>query len=645
MDVAVDNVTYNGFDDMLVKNELPSEKSPFCSYLERINEPGDIKNLSFRELALLADEIREFILDTVSRTGGHLASNLGAVELTLALHYVFDSPRDAIIWDVGHQCYTHKLITGRRERFATLRQKGGLSGFPRPEESPHDIVETGHASTSISSGLGLLVGREILDIKGHVIAVIGDGALTGGLALEALNHAGHLKKNLIIILNDNDMSISPNVGAISYYISRLSTSSSYQGVRDRIDSLIKSIPHYGDSALKLVERFKAAVKSVVYEENLFSHLGFEYVGPVDGHDIERLVSNFLRVKELSKPVVVHVKTQKGKGYHHSESNPTSYHGVGPFSIETGSSGSSSASPSFTSAFSASLIKYAEVDNKITAITAAMETGTGLSSFKERFPDRFFDVGIAEQHALTFASGLARAGLKPVVAIYATFLQRALDQLIHDIALPGLPVVLAVDRAGLVPGDGDTHQGIYDLAMLRAVPSLSVLMPSTSCEMNMMLGWALSADSPVVIRYPKDTCLSEDGAFISPLEKGRGIFVRKTGSADRLIIGYGGHIRECIKAAELAEKQGIKCDVYSLRFLKPLDIDYLSAVCKPYKKIIIAEDIAASGGVGSLIKSELADTTDAVITLRAVSDEFPQHATREELLASYGLDAKSLVKLI
>ncbi|ADN02774.1 1-deoxy-D-xylulose-5-phosphate synthase [Spirochaeta thermophila] len=613
------------------------------TYLSQVEGPEDVKRLSFSQLSELAEEIREYILATVSRTGGHLASNLGVIELTLALHYVFESPKDRIIWDVGHQCYPHKILTGRRDAFPTLRQRGGISGFPKPSESEHDVVETGHASTSLSIGLGLRMGMELLRQEGKVVAVIGDGALTGGMALEALNHAGHLKKDLIIVLNDNDMSISPNVGALSYYFSRLSSTSSYQHFREWVDGIIAGIPHYGGRLMDMVERLKAGVKSLVYEQNLFSVLGFEYVGPVDGHRIDRLVQVFQDVREMQRPVVVHVKTRKGKGYPYAEEDPTTYHGVSSFCVDSGEV-SSSEKVTFTQAFSQALLCEASKDERITAITAAMETGTGLAPFRQAFPDRFYDVGIAEQHAVGLAAGLARAGLRPVVALYSTFLQRAIDQVIHDVAIPKLPVVFAIDRAGLVPGDGETHQGIFDVPMLKAVPGMTILMPATADEMHLMLRWALERGGPVALRYPKDVCLPPLSACEGELIPGRGVFLRETGEAHVLLVGAGGHLRELLSAAELLSGEGIPADVYHLRFLKPLDLVHLGKIFSRYRGVYLLEDGVASGGVGETILAAV-DVEGVRLVHKGVPDEFPTHATRQELLADYGLDAAHIAELV
>ncbi|MDR0487317.1 MAG: 1-deoxy-D-xylulose-5-phosphate synthase, partial [Treponema sp.] len=472
--------------------------------LSKINSPQDLKKLKFRDLYRLAEELREQIVSTVARNGGHLSSNLGVVELSIALHRVFNSPEDKIVWDVGHQCYAHKMLTGRFGDFSSLRKSGGLSGFPKRDESPHDAFNTGHASTSISAALGLLAAERALGGSGHTIAVIGDGALSGGLAFEALSHAGHLGLPLIVILNDNKMSISPNVGGLSKYLSRLSMKAKYQVFRRHFDEMAKKIPFVGESFFGLVLRLKRAVKAVFYTDNFFVDLGFEYVGPIQGHNIQALTSVLEDVRQLNRPVVIHVITRKGKGYGLAEDDPGNYHGVGSFSPDGGiSPAGSGMRKSFTEAFSGALLAAAGRDKRVTALTAAMEKGTGLSAFRAAFPGRFYDVGIAEEHAITFAAGLAARGLKPVAAIYSTFIQRSVDQFIHDAALQKLPVILALDRAGFVPNDGETHQGLFDIAIFRSVPNTAILSPASESDLRLMLDWALDRNNgPVIIRYPK-----------------------------------------------------------------------------------------------------------------------------------------------
>ena len=612
--------------------------------LDTISGPHDLQGLSFSQLEALARELRQTIMEVVSKNGGHLASNLGVVELTLALHKVFRSPHDKIIWDVGHQCYPHKLITGRKNRFHTLRTLGGMSGFPRREESPHDIVETGHASTSISVALGLLSGQKLAGIDGKVVAVIGDGALTGGVALEALNQAAGCNNDLIIVLNDNKKSISDNVGAISYYLTSLAATRLYQSFKKRFDRAVEKVPVFGQQLLQGIHRLKKGLKALFFRETLFSDLGFEYFGPIDGHNLPMLVRILNDVKKLDKPTVVHICTTKGKGYIPAEGDPTLYHGVSPFSIVDGKLETKD-SPTFTEAFSGLITDMAQEDERVVAITAAMANGTGLRLFQTRFPDRFFDVGIAEQHAVTFASGLARSGLKPVVAIYSTFLQRAVDQVIHDVAIPRLPVVFAIDRAGLVGPDGETHQGAFDIALFRAIPGLSILAPSTSMEMELMLRHALAKEAPVMIRYAKAPCCASESAGAQPLLEGRGVFVRQN-RGEVLIVSFGALLTEAMQAADLLEGLQIRTDVYNLRFLQPLDMDHLVSLFYRYRMICIAEEGCRCGGIGEQIAADLKRRATALPLLHlGFPRKFLPHGSRRELLALYGLDGKNIAAAV
>ncbi len=651
------------------------------SLLSRISEPSDLSALNYAALDSLAAEIRKLIIETVSRNGGHLASNLGVVELTIALHRVFHSPEDQIVWDVGHQCYTHKLLTGRRADFSRLRQAGGIAGFPKRSESPHDAFDTGHASTSISAALGLLAGGRLAVDEARrndtrVIAVIGDGALTGGLAYEALSHAGQLGLPLIVILNDNAMSISRNVGALSKYLSRLSMKSKYQSFRRGADSLIKNIPVAGRPLMSIVNRLKRAVKAVFYTDNFFVDLGFEYAGPIDGHNIQQIERLLSDVKKLDHPVVVHVLTKKGRGYGFAETDPSAYHGVSAFSVDEGLSVSGAAQSSappieygegnglpaadntasadnvcvrpstFTDAFGAALVEAAESNPHVAAITAAMEHGTGLARFKARFPDRLFDVGIAEEHAVTFAAGLACKGVRPVVALYSTFSQRAWDQIIHDIALQNLPVTFCLDRAGFVGEDGETHQGLFDIAFFRMVPNTTVLSPADCSELKVMLEFALSNLSPIMIRYPKDVCPDECEAFSQPLERGRGVFVRQSEQARVCIAFTGGLYRHALAAVDLLAEAGVAADAYNLRFLKPVDEDAFCALMNSYKTFLIAEEGIRSGGFGEYAAALAAKRrcSARVITL-AVEEDFISLGTRDELLQMNGLDGEGIFKIV
>ena len=631
------------------------------SILGTIGGPDDIKRVPIRELYSLAARIRAAIIATVTHNGGHLASNLGVVELTIALHRVFSSPVDTLVWDVGHQCYTHKIITGRSEAFSGIRRQGGLSGFPKRSESVHDAFDVGHSSTSISSALGMLAAKERLGKPGAVVAVIGDGALTGGLAWEAMSHAGTLGLPLILVLNDNAMSISRNVGAVSSYLSRLSATVRYQRVRRLIDKVILGVPYFGPRVHPLVLRMKRAVKAMFFKESLFADLGFEYAGPIDGHNIQLLCEVLGQARAIRKPVVVHVVTKKGKGFPAAEENPSAYHGISPASHGVSASISSDPidpaipgpkRPTFTEAFGRAMLELAQEEPRLVAVTAAMTTGTGLADFQARYPERLHDVGIAEEHAVTFSAGLAAGGLRPVAAIYSTFMQRTLDQVHHDVALSGLPVIFAVDRAGAVPDDGETHQGIYDVQAFRAVPGLSIIAPASAVEMAAALRWALSASAPTMIRYPKAGCPEERPAFAEPFEAGRGVFVRKSESgAAILFVASGALVEEALRAADLCAASELAADVYHLRFLKPLDADRFVELARGYRLVIIAEEGVATGSVAEGLAAALnlasATSKEGARRTEAVAvgfDERPlPHGTRGQLLALAGLSAEALSK--
>ncbi|MCL1992987.1 MAG: 1-deoxy-D-xylulose-5-phosphate synthase [Spirochaetes bacterium] len=620
------------------------------SLLSKISSPLDLKSMDSGDFARLAAEIRHVIVSTVAKNGGHLASNLGVVELSIALHRVFNSPQDKIIWDVGHQCYAHKLLTGRLAVFHRLRQAAGMAGFPKRSESPHDPFNTGHASTSISAALGILAGEKLLGGKGRVVAVIGDGALTGGLAYEALSHAGHLNLPLIVILNDNKMSISPNVGALSKYLSRLTMKSNYQTFRRHFDGMVIRLPVFGEIFLKVIRRLKRAVKAVFYKDNFFVDLGFDYVGPIDGHNTRTLLSVLEDVQKLDRPVVVHVVTRKGKGYGFAENDPGSYHGVNSFSVDDGiekAAVSEGGQPSFTGAFGSALLDAARDDGRLVAITAAMDKGTGLSRFKRAFPGRFFDVGIAEEHALTFAAGLAAQGLKPVVAVYSTFIQRSVDQIIHDAALQKLPVILALDRGGFVGDDGETHQGLFDISLFRSTPNMTILAPAGEGELRLMLDWALKHEGgPVIIRYPKALCPVEIPVFSLPLESGRGLWIAG-GAGGQICLAFTGSLyREVLEAADLLWKQGIEADIYNLRFLKPVDEDYLEGLMNSYALFAVIEEGIREGGFGEYAAAlAMRRGCAAKIETLAVAGDFAEKinalGTREQLLAVNGLDGAGI----
>lgn len=646
--------------------------------IEKILSPQDIKKLTTEELTALSEELRGLIIERVSLNGGHLSSNLGVVELTIALHYVFKSPDDRIVWDVGHQAYSHKLLTGRYGEFPTLRQFGGMSGFPKMTESPHDAFGTGHSSTSISAALGMVAGRDILQNKQSavrdqlkaedtkspedgsrkVIAVIGDGALTSGLAFEGLNQAGHLKKDLIVILNDNEMSISPNVGAMSNYLSKVLTGTFYKKLRKETKALLEGIPRIGGTVTKIAEKAEGSLKGFFLPGGLFEDLGFNYVGPIDGHDIPLLIETFKRLKEASEPILVHVVTKKGKGYKFSEEDPCIYHGTGPFDTDIGlrtegangtcpGTGEDSPPTSFSEFFGSALTAIAEKDKKVVAITAAMKEGTGLTSFAERFPDRFFDVGIAEPHAVTFAAGLATRGLRPVVTIYSTFLQRAYDEIIHDVCLQNLPVLFAIDRAGVVGEDGPTHQGLFDISFLRHIPNLTVMSPKDAEELKKMLKFALGLDRPSAIRYPRGkTALGMRGMFQD--------FELKIGKAEILsqgddvaIIAVGNCVSEALKAAEMLKRDGVNPSVINARFIKPLDENLILGLAEKTRKIITVEENMLAGGFGSSVLECLnrAGLNCAKVRMIGIGDEFVEHGSQKILRQKYGLDAEGIYKTV
>ena len=622
--------------------------------LENISSPKDINKLSPSELRLLAKEIRDRILEVASKNGGHVASNLGIIELTIALHKVFNDLNDAIIFDVSHQCYAHKLLTGRNKDFDTLRQHGGISGFTKRKESLYDYFDAGHASTSISSALGLLTGRKLLGNSGKVVAVIGDGALTGGMAFEALSHGGQLAKDLIVILNDNQMSISKNTGSLSRYLSRLTSSSHYQKMRNAIDKTVQKLPFINKPLSRFIFRFKRAIKASFFSNNLFVDFGFEYFGPFDGHNIESLTAVFQDVKKLDRPCVVHVVTKKGHNFALAENNPTKFHGIGPFSLETGDL-LSKKEKTFTEVFGNKIVELGHKYKNLACITAAMIDGTGLTAFAKEFPNRFFDVGIAEEHAVTFAGGLARLaaglasqGLKPVVAIYSTFMQRSVDQLIHDIALQKVPAVFVLDRAGPVPDDGETHQGIFDISLLRPIPDVSLLAPSSDIELQLCLEWACDQNFPVVIRYPKGNCPKANKEDSYPIECGKGVLIKNQNNpeitTDYLFVCTGGILPEVQEACKILKEKNIFPDVYNLRFLKPLDKDYFLSVVDNYKNIVFVEDGIRIGGIGTYLESLLQrKTTGKKTWVCGFPDKFIGQGKRHEILEDAHLSPQRLAK--
>ncbi len=603
--------------------------------LDRITCPADLRPLTAAELKVLSAEIREELVNTVSETGGHLAPNLGVVELTIGIHRALDCPRDKIIFDVGHQSYVHKLLTGRLDRFATLRQYGGVCGFPKRSESSCDVFDTGHASNSLSVALGLAEARDRLGGTETVLAVIGDGSLTGGMAFEALNQIGHLGSKLVIVLNDNEMSIAPNVGGLAHYLARVRLDPRYTRLRDDVESRLARTK-LGAVMVGAGEAVKESVKQLLVPGMLFEELGLKYIGPIDGHDIEAVQSSVTWAAHADGPVIIHAVTRKGAGYIHAENEPESFHGISPFSIETGRVNGSGGAPSYTSVFSESLIAEAEADERIVAITAAMPSGTGLDAFADRFPERFYDVGIAEQHAVGLAAGLALGGLKPVVAIYSTFLQRSYDQLIMDIALQDLPVVFCLDRAGLVGEDGPTHHGVFDLSYLRSIPNMMVIAPADEAELVNALHTALAADKPMAIRYPR-------GAGVGiPLpeppityEPGHGE-VRSEGS-DVGLLAVGRMVPVAEKAAVLLAAEGVSAGVINMRWVKPLDRELLADSATRYPLLVTLEENTQAGGFGSAVCESLADLELEVPVLRlAVPDCFVTHGAMARLLSDIGL---------
>ena len=615
------------------------------SVLARVNDPADLRGLSVMELQKLAEEIRDLIISTVATTGGHLASSLGVVELTIALHYVFNTPQDRLIWDVGHQSYAHKIVTGRKEKFATLRQQGGLSGFPKRSESPYDTFNVGHSGTSIAAAAAFAEAQCLKGEHNKIIAVIGDGSLTTGMAFEGLNWSGDRKKNLIIVLNDNEMSISPNVGALSSYLNRIMTGDRVTRFKSELKSFFKSIPGIGEQILKFSQQIEESVKTFVVPGALFEELGFTYVGPLEGHRLDYLLKNFENVKNLEGPVLVHVITQKGRGYKFAEENSLTYHGIAPFDVETGQTlPSSNPALSYTAIFGRTITQLAADDSRIVAITAAMCEGTGLEKFRAMFPQRFYDVGIAEQLAVTFAAGLAAQGLLPVVAIYSTFLQRAYDQILHDVCLQNLPVVFAVDRAGIVGEDGATHQGLFDLSYLRNLPHLVMMAPKDENELRHMLKTAVGCGSPVSIRYPrgKGVGVPLDGG-ITTLPLGKGEVLRE--GSDLAIIAVGCTVHPALQAAQKLADEGIGAKVINARFIKPLDAELILNTAASIKKILTVEENVLDGGFGSAVLELLAENgvTGATVKRLGIRNQFVEHAKPSELRSSLGLDEEGILQ--
>lgn len=615
------------------------------SILKQQNPLAALKALPLEQLQGVADELREVIIETVARNGGHLASSLGVIELTIALHRVLDSPRDRIIWDVGHQAYAHKLLTGRYERFGTLRQLDGLSGFPKPKESPHDSFGVGHSSTSISAALGMAAARDTLHEHEKIVAVIGDGSLTGGIAFEALNQAGHLKKDLIVILNDNEMSISPNVGALSSFFSRQMTSDFFVRMKRETENFLDNVPKIGKDLRRFAKKVEESVKGFLTPGMLFEAFNFDYVGPINGHKLDELIQTLENVQRMDGPILVHVVTTKGKGYQPAETTPSVFHGVGPFEPDTGAVLKSAGPPSYTSVFGQTLVEMAEQDERIVAITAAMPEGTGLTPFAECFPDRFYDVGIAEQHAVTFAAGMAARGLRPVVAIYSTFLQRAFDSVVHDVCLQNLPVTFAIDRGGLVGADGPTHHGSFDLSFLRPIPNLVCMVPRDERELQCALATALAHDGPFAFRYPRGSGLGVAcDQPPEPLVIGQGEKLRH--GSDAVIAAVGTGVEAALAAAELLQEEGFSLSVLDARFVKPLDAKLLVAEAQRCGKVITVEENALMGGFGSAVLETLNEYGVLVPVCRfGLPDHFVEQGSQAQLRERLGLDAQGLVGTI
>ena len=612
--------------------------------LEKIEQSSDIKKLKEEEYPVLAKEIRQFLLEKISKTGGHLASNLGVVELTMALHLAFDLPKDKIVWDVGHQAYTHKLLSGRRDGFDDLRQFGGMSGFPKRKESPYDAFDTGHSSTSISAGLGIAQARDILGEDYSVISVIGDGALTGGMAYEAPNNAAQMEKNFIIVLNDNEMSISPNVGGMSKYLSSVRTKDSYAELKRGVEGALNAIPVVGKGIANGVYMVKNSIKQFLVPGMLFEDMGITYLGPVDGHDVGAMVKVLKEAKRVRHAVLVHVITKKGKGYGPAEKNPARFHGVDAFDVTTGKSVKEKKYPSYTDIFSEKICEIAKENPKVVALTAAMPDGTGLSKFAKEFPNRFFDVGIAEAHEVTSAAGMASAGLKPVVAVYSSFLQRGYDQVLHDVCIQELPVLFAIDRAGLVGSDGETHQGIFDVSFLSLVPGMSIMAPKNCWELESMLEFGVNFDGPLAVRYPRGQAYRGLEEFNAPIEYGKAEMLYEEKDIALFALGSmvstGEHVREKLK------NKGYACTLVNARFVKPFDTAMIDQLCQKHKLIVTMEENVLRGGMGMCITKYIHDNYPGIRVIQvALPDAYVEHGNVTALREMLGIDSDSVIRQI
>lgn len=610
--------------------------------LERIKETNDIKDLSWEELDVLACEVRQFLVEKVSEHGGHLASNLGVVELTIAMHKAFSLPKDKMIWDVGHQAYTHKLLTGRRDGFETLRKFGGMSGFPKRNESDCDVFDTGHSSTSISAGLGYVEAREILGEDYKVVSVIGDGSLTGGMAYEALNNAAHLNSNFVIILNDNNMSISENVGGMSKYLAGIRTAKVYNELKKGVTGALNRIPGVGKNIVSSIRKTKNSIKQLFVPGMLFEEMGLTYLGPVDGHDIKKLYRTLREAQKMDHAVLVHVLTQKGKGYAPAEQNPSKFHGIGPFDMETGNTVEVKEKDTYTDVFGKVMYKEGEKEPKLVAITAAMKDGTGLSGFQKKYPERFFDVGIAEEHAVTFAAGLAAAGLKPVFAVYSSFLQRGYDQIVHDVCMQNLPVVFAIDRAGLVGNDGETHQGAFDLAYLSHIPNMTMMSPKNKWELADMLRFAIRHDGPIAFRYPRGTAYDGLKERRAPIVLGKSEMIYE--ESDIAIFSVGHMMEVAHQVWEHLKEKGYSCSLINSRFVKPMDTDVLEQMAEKHKLFVTIEEGVMTGGYGEQVMNYVSrEVLPVKVLINAIPDQYVEQGNIGLLRKEILLDADSIVK--
>lgn len=612
--------------------------------LDSIRQENDIKKIDEKDYAALAQEIREFLIQTISETGGHLGSNLGAVELTMALHLALNLPQDKIIWDVGHQSYTHKLLTGRREGFATLRKYGGMSGFPKRKESECDCFDTGHSSTSISAGLGMVKARDIRGEKQTIVSVIGDGSMTGGMAYEALNNASRLETNFIVVLNDNNMSISENVGGVSRYLNSIRTADTYLELKEGVYNSLHGKSKYGDKVVSQIRRAKSSFKQLVVPGMFFEDMGITYLGPVDGHNIRAMVHMLGEAKKIKGAVLLHVLTQKGRGYAPAERHPARFHGAEPFDIETGIPSKPRNKANYTDIFSTVMCKLGQRDEKVVAITAAMADGTGLKRFHNMYPDRFFDVGIAEEHAVTFAAGLAAGGMRPIVAVYSSFLQRAYDQILHDVCIQNLPVIFAIDRAGLVGSDGETHQGIFDLSYLSSIPNMHIMAPKNKWELSDMVKFAVEFNAPIALRYPRGEAYDGLKEFRLPVVYGKSEPIYE--EEDILLLAVGSMVRVAEEVRHQLKDKGYSCSLTNARFVKPIDEQALSAAVKEHKLIVTMEENVLSGGFGERVRAYVDGLTDRCSVLNiGIPDEYVEHGNVELLKQEIGIDADSVTKKI